>query len=253
MVEVVGSTTAVLLACILTASVAMHSIVDPPWWSTAISRHLMAYMASFAAVADVIAVRILTGSSLDVEWFLWLRTVVFATTPIVAAWRLWIQIQLHKQAVRARRRREPPRDLLTVHPAGAPVGCFTNPLREGTTVFKRDPSLYISAIAAILGVGVSLGLRGLDAHQAAAIMAVITAAGGAWTAVHTRPVAPSLFTGLLGAGALLAAAYTIDIPQDTLAAVQVAVSSLVGILTWQSVSPTASVAQFASVARPDGR
>jgi hypothetical protein len=114
-------------------------------------------------------------------------------------------------------------------------------------ILGRDPSLYIAALAAILGVGVSLGLPGLDAHQAAAIMAVITAGGGAWTAVHTRPIAPSLFTGVLGAGALLLAAYTIDIPQATLAAVQVAVSSLVGILTWQSVSPTSSTPSLSTV------
>ena len=109
-------------------------------------------------------------------------------------------------------------------------------------ILGRDPSLYIAALAAVLGVGVSLGLPGLSAHQAAAIMAVITALGGVWTAVHTRPIAPSLFTGVLGAGALALAAYTIDIPQATLAAVQVAVSSLVGILTWQSVSPTTTPA-----------
>ncbi len=109
MVELAGNVTAVVLAGILTASVVMHSIVDPPWWTTAISRHLMAYMTSFAAVMDLVALRILTGSSLDVEWYLWLRAVVFATTPLVAGWRLWIQIQLHRQAVHARRRREPAR------------------------------------------------------------------------------------------------------------------------------------------------
>lgn len=118
-------------------------------------------------------------------------------------------------------------------------------------MFKRDPSLYITAIAAVLGVGVSLGLRGLDAHQAGAIMAVITAAGGVWTAVHTRPVAPSLFTAFLGALALLLAAYQVDISQEVLSAVQVAVSSLVGILTWQSVSPKDSA--FMALAGKPGR
>ncbi len=110
MVQVVGSVLAVVLAVILTASVVMHSIVDPPWWRTAISRHLMAYMASFAAVTDLVAIRILTGSGMDSTWFAWLRTIVFATAPVVAAWRLLIQIQLHRQAGRGRRRRAPARE-----------------------------------------------------------------------------------------------------------------------------------------------
>lgn len=109
MVQMVGSILGVALAVILTASVVMHSIVDPPWWRTAISRHLMAYMASFAAVMDLTAVRIVTGSDLDVPWFAWLRTVVFATAPVVALWRLSIQVQMHRQAARARKRREPGR------------------------------------------------------------------------------------------------------------------------------------------------
>jgi N-acetylglutamate synthase-like GNAT family acetyltransferase len=105
-IQAIGSVLAVGLALVLTASVVMHSIVDPPWWQTAISRHLMAYMASFAAVMDLTAVRILTGSGLDSPWFGWLRTVVFATAPVVAAWRLVIQIQLHRQARRAHNRHE---------------------------------------------------------------------------------------------------------------------------------------------------
>lgn len=113
-------------------------------------------------------------------------------------------------------------------------------------MFKRDPSIYIAAIAAVLGVFVSLGLKGLSAEQAALIMATITAAGGVWTAFHTRPIPPSIFTSFLGAAALLLAAYDLNVSQEFLAAVQVAVSSLVGILTWQSVSPTASPAAVRS-------
>ncbi len=110
-------------------------------------------------------------------------------------------------------------------------------------MFKKDPSLYIAAIAAVLGVIVSLGFKGLSAEQAGLIMGAITAAGGVWTAIHTRPVPPTLFTSFLGAVALVLVSYGFDrITPDILAAVQVAVSSLVGILTWQSVSPTGSPA-----------
>jgi GNAT superfamily N-acetyltransferase len=109
MVELLGNVLAVGLAAVLTASVVMHAIVDPPWWRTGISRHLMAFMASFAAVVDLTAVRILTGSGLDTPWFAWLRVAVFASTPVVAVWRLVIQVQLHRQARDARRRREPGR------------------------------------------------------------------------------------------------------------------------------------------------
>ena len=114
-------------------------------------------------------------------------------------------------------------------------------------MFKKDPSLYIAAIAAVLGVFVSLGLPFLSSVQAAAIMAVITAAGGVWTAFHTRPIAPTIFTSFIGAAALFLAAYNLNISQETLSAVQAAVSAIVGILTWQSVSPTGSVSAVRSV------
>jgi hypothetical protein len=116
-------------------------------------------------------------------------------------------------------------------------------------MFKRDPSLYIAAIAAILGVFVSLGFKSLTAEQAGLIMGAITAAGGVWTAIHTRPIPPSIFTSFLGAGALVLVSYGFNLSPDVLAAVQVAVSSLVGILTWQSVSPTGSPAAVRSATR----
>jgi len=107
--QLAGNVLAVVLALALTASVVMHAVADPPWYRTAMSRHLMATAASFAAVMDLTAVRILTGSSLESPWFTWLRLVVFATAPVVAAWRLWIQVQLHRQDRQARGRGEPAR------------------------------------------------------------------------------------------------------------------------------------------------
>ncbi len=116
-------------------------------------------------------------------------------------------------------------------------------------MFKKDPSLYIAAIAAVLGVIVSLGFRGLTGEHAGLIMGAITAAGGVWTAFHTRPIPPSIFTSFLGAGALVLVSYGFNISPDVLASIQVAVSSLVGILTWQSVSPAGSPAAVRSASR----
>jgi len=94
-------------------------------------------------------------------------------------------------------------------------------------IFGREPTLYIQALSALLGVAVTFGLPGLSATQAAAIVAVLTAATTAVNAALVRPVAPAAFTGLVTALAVLVAAYGLDVSQETVGAVQVAV---VGVL-----------------------
>ncbi|GLY21711.1 hypothetical protein [Micromonospora sp. NBRC 101691] len=109
-------------------------------------------------------------------------------------------------------------------------------------VFGREPTLYIQAISALLGVFVTFGLPGLSATQAAAIVAVLSAVLAAVNAAMVRPVAPAAFTGLVTALAVLVAAYGLDVSQETVGAVQVAVVGVLALLTRTQVSPSADPA-----------
>jgi hypothetical protein len=69
---------------------------------------------------------------------------------------------------------------------------------------KREPTLIVAVIGALLTWLVSFNLDFLNAGQASAAVALISAAVIAAT---TRPVAPALFTGVIAAGAALVAEY----------------------------------------------
>jgi len=109
------------------------------------------------------------------------------------------------------------------------------------TLFGREPALYIAAIAAILGIAVTLGIDGLSATQAAAIVAVLNAAAAVWTAMLVRPIAPAAFTGLVSAAAALLAAYGLDVSQETVGAINGAVLAVLALLTRGQVSPARNV------------
>ncbi|WP_371409722.1 hypothetical protein OG423_14045 [Micromonospora zamorensis] len=105
-------------------------------------------------------------------------------------------------------------------------------------LFGREPTLVIQAISALLGVVVTFGIDGLSAIQAAAIVAALTAVTTAINAALVRPVAPAAFTGLVTAVAVLVAAYGLEVSQETVGAVQVAVVGVLALLTRNQVTPT---------------
>ncbi|WP_047892145.1 hypothetical protein [Micromonospora sp. RV43] len=105
------------------------------------------------------------------------------------------------------------------------------------TTFGREPTLYIQALSALLGVLVTFGIDGLSAEQSAAIIAVLSAVLAAVNATLVRPVAPAAFTGLVTAVAVLVAAYGLDVSQETVGAVQVAVVGVLALLTRNQVTP----------------
>ena len=105
--------------------------------------------------------------------------------------------------------------------------------------FNREPTLYLQALSALLGIGVALGLPQLSATQAALIVAAVSAILGAINGAITRPVAPAAFTGLVGAVAALVAAYGFEVPQEVVGAVQAAVVTVLALLTRVQVTPAA--------------
>lgn len=62
--------------------------LSAPWWRSEAGRNLMSMMAVIAAVLSLSAGRIIADASED--WFVWLRTAVFAATPVVIGWRTWM-------------------------------------------------------------------------------------------------------------------------------------------------------------------
>lgn len=97
------------------------------------------------------------------------------------------------------------------------------------TIFGRDPGLWIAFIGAAITWLVSLKLEWLNAGQATAITTLITAV---LIAATTRPWAPSLFTGVVAAGAALFAEYNLAVSDEFvtgLGMIILAGSALIGI------------------------
>ncbi|GIJ10720.1 hypothetical protein ACFFMR_18820 [Micromonospora andamanensis] len=110
-------------------------------------------------------------------------------------------------------------------------------------IFGREPTLWIQALSAFLGVAVTFGVPGLSATQAAAIVAATSAVFAAINAALVRPVAPAAFTGLVTAFAVLVAAYGLDVSQETVGAVQLTVVAVLALLTRTQVTPASDPRQ----------
>jgi hypothetical protein len=74
-------------------------------------------------------------------------------------------------------------------------------------IFGREPALWLGLIGAVVTWAVSLGLDWLNAGQATAIVAFVTAV---IIALTTRPIAPALFVGAVSAGAALFGEYGLN-------------------------------------------
>lgn len=108
------------------------------------------------------------------------------------------------------------------------------------TIFGREPAVLITAVASLLALFVAFGLDFLTAKQAGAIEAVLAAAAACWIASKVRPVAPTLFTGLISTSATLAAAYGFELSQASVGAVTAASIALMTALVIRPQSTPAA-------------
>ena len=97
--------------------------------------------------------------------------------------------------------------------------------------FGREPALVLQAIAAALTLLIGFGVPGLNDNLAGAIMAFLTAAAAVWTALHVRPVAPTIFSGLIAAATALVSTFWVDITQAQTALITSFVAVLVTLIT----------------------
>jgi hypothetical protein len=104
---------------------------------------------------------------------------------------------------------------------------------------RREPTLILQAVSAVLAILVTFNLHGLSSEQAALIVAAISAVFGVVNAVAVRPVAPAAFTGLVGAAAALLTGYGLNVSPELVASVSAAAVTVLGLLTRQQVTPAA--------------
>jgi hypothetical protein len=105
-------------------------------------------------------------------------------------------------------------------------------------IFGREPTVILQAISAVLGIGVALALPGLSAEQAALIIAAISAVIGVVNSIVVRPWAPTLFVGLVSAGAALMAGYGLNVSQPVVGSISAASIALMTLLARGQVTPT---------------
>lgn len=103
--------------------------------------------------------------------------------------------------------------------------------------FGREPALVIQSLGALLSLLVVFGVPGWNDHLVAAITAFVAAVAAAWTAWHVQPVAPSIFAGVITAGATLLASFGWHLSQGQTGAVTVAAAAAMAILTRPQQTP----------------
>lgn len=101
-------------------------------------------------------------------------------------------------------------------------------------ILGREPALWISVIGSVLAVLVATNVSFLNAGQAAAIVAVLSAV---MMAVTTRPVAPALFTGVLSAAVALFSEYGMHASDALVGGLTAVVLSVFALVSRGQISP----------------
>jgi hypothetical protein len=112
-------------------------------------------------------------------------------------------------------------------------------------IFGRQPAMILNAFSALVAMLVGLNaIPGLDENVGQAVIAVFSAGTSAWIALHVRPLAPTIFTGIITSGtALLAAVDIVHITErQTGLIVAAAEMVLTAIVVWPNSTPVAPAA-----------
>jgi hypothetical protein len=101
-------------------------------------------------------------------------------------------------------------------------------------IFGREPAAVIAAVGSVLTVLATLKMPWFTPGQAAAGSAVLAAL---ILLATTRPVAPSLVTGVVTTGAALFAAYGMSASPELVGGLTAATLAIFALITRQQVSP----------------
>lgn len=108
------------------------------------------------------------------------------------------------------------------------------------TIFGREPALILEAVKAGLAVLAAFVIPGLSPDMQAAIMAVGYAVLSAAQAFLTRPIAPTVFNGLIQSTVALVAYFGADVSADKTAMLLILAQTVTGVMTRQAITPVAS-------------
>lgn len=103
--------------------------------------------------------------------------------------------------------------------------------------FRRNPTVWLTLIQALLGLGLAFHLLGLTAATVPLIMAVVNAAAGVVTAILTKRTGFAFAMGLITAVVNLFAGYGLTMTDDKTNAVMFAATVILGIFGWTQNSP----------------
>ena len=104
-------------------------------------------------------------------------------------------------------------------------------------LFQREPTLWIAAINAVVMIVGTFGTKWISGDQAALMVVVINAIFGAVNAWTVRPISPVAFTYAIGSIVALGASYGLNLPAETVAALNAAVIPFLALLSRGQVTP----------------
>ncbi len=107
----------------------------------------------------------------------------------------------------------------------------------------RQPALLITVVYAALMMLSQFGVGGIDEELAAGVQVLLTAIATAITAVKVRPVAPTVFTGVIVAGCALLTRFGFHLDEAQIAGITAFVAATVtAVFAWPNQTPRSSPA-----------
>jgi len=110
---------------------------------------------------------------------------------------------------------------------------------KGGIGFSREPAAWVAVIAALLSIVAAFDVPWLTEDQKTLWIAIVDGVAALIVAWKVQPIAPSLFTYLITAGAALAAGYGVNLSDSLVAAINTFVVMLIFAMTRPQQTPVA--------------
>lgn len=104
-------------------------------------------------------------------------------------------------------------------------------------LFGREPTLWLAVISSLIIVAGTFGFHLLTGQEASLIVVGINAIFAAINAYAVRPISPVAFTYAVGSIVAVVGAYGLNVPIETVAAINAAVIPILALLSRGQVEP----------------
>lgn len=105
-------------------------------------------------------------------------------------------------------------------------------------IFGRYPLIWLAAIQSILAVLVTLPVLGVSQTVATGILVVLSGGFAVWEAVTARPFVIPALVGAMRTVLVGLAGFGLVLPEATLAAVLIALTNVLALVTQPNTTPT---------------